>query len=415
LTGPEKAYAAGFLEGSLGLADGSLPPGDLPRDLVDELASVLRGTPPKDSTSPSLEARVMEFLSELERSALEGEDGFFVRKARWPDAARLAVCLTHDVDNIERPAEHILKVKDRFDPADFQKAQKGLISLYDNIDLIREKEDAEGFRSSFYLMSANYPLEKVRASARRLHAKGWEVGLHGDFGTHDSEAEMEKAVERLTEGIGIRPLGLREHYLKFDFGKSWRIMEGAGFDYDTTPGNTDRLGFKLGLATPFHPPDEAWRPLRLLELPLSLMDTTLWGYLKRTEAEGFEDVKRSMGSVEGVEGLFTLLWHQEAVRMKGGRIYWEILKRLGVRKGIFVGSGAEVARWWRAREVPLKVARGGKLITLGARAPKGLTLILKTRPGLKVKVVSGSAVKRGDERLVSPSGRSFTLRVSGED
>jgi hypothetical protein len=412
LTGPEKAYAAGFLQGSLGLASGSLPPEDVPGDLVDELASVLRGTPPKDSTSPSLEARVMEFLSELERSAIE-ERGFFVRKARWPDAAPLAVCLTHDVDNIDRSVEHILKVKDRFDSADFQKAQKGLISLYDNIDLIREKEDAEGFRSSFYLMSANYGLEKVKASARRLAAKGWEVGLHGDFGTHDSQAEMEKAVERLTTGIGIRPRGLREHYLKFDFGKSWRIMEGAGFDYDTTLGNTDRLGFKLGLATPFHPPDEAWRPLHLLELPLSLMDTTLWGYLKRTEAEGFEDVKRSMGSVEGVEGLFTLLWHQEAVRMKGGRIYWNVLKGLGRRKGIFVGSGVEVARWWRAREVPLKVAKGGNLITLGAHPPKGLTLILKTRAGTKVKVASGYVVKRGGERLVSPSGRSFRLQVSG--
>jgi len=414
LTRAEQAYAAGFLEGSLGLASGSLLPADVPRDLVDELASVMRGSPPKDSTSPSLEARVMEFLAALERSGIE-EKGFFVRKARWPDAAPLAVCLTHDVDNIHRSLEHILKVKDRFGSEDFRKAQEGLISLYDNIDLIREKEDAEGFRSSFYLMSANYPLEKVRASARRLDANGWEVGLHGDFGTHDSEAEMEKAVERLTTGIGVRPRGLREHYLKFDFGKSWGIMESAGFDYDTTLGNTDRLGFKLGLATPFHPPDDAWRPLRLLELPLSLMDTTLWGYLKRTEAEGFEDVKRSMGSVEGVEGLFTLLWHQEAVRMKGGRIYWKVLKRLGRRKGIFVGSGAEVARWWRAREVPLKVAKGGSLITLGPRPPKGLTLILKTTAGAKVKVVSGAVVKREGECLVFPSGRSFRLKVSGGD
>jgi len=412
LTGPESAYAAGFLEGSLGLASGSLRSGDVPGDLVDELTSVLRGVPPKDSTAPSLEARIMEFLAALERSALEDE-GFFVRKARWPGAAPLAVCLTHDVDNIQRPKEHILKVRDRFSPADFRKAQRGLISLYDNIDLIREREGAEGFRSSFYLMSAEYPLEKVRAAARRLHTKGWEVGLHGDFGTHDSEVEMEKAVERLTTGVGVHPRGVREHYLRFDFGKSWSIMESAGFDYDTTVGTNDRLGFKLGLATPFHPPDEAWRPLHLLELPLSLMDTTLWGYLKRTEEEGMRDVTKSMRSVEGVEGLFTLLWHQEAVRMKGGRIYWKLLKGLGRRKGVFVGSGAEMARWWRAREVPLKLERGGGLITLGGRPPKGLTLMLKTKAGAKAKVMSGSVVRRKGELLVSPSGRSFKLQVSG--
>ncbi len=356
----------------------------------------------------------MELLGRLERSSLR-EKGFFVRKARWPNAAPLAVCLTHDVDNIERPMEHILKVKDRFSKADFLRAEKGLISLYDNLELIGEKEGAEGFRSSFYLMSANYPLEKVRASARKLHAGGWEFGLHGDFGTHDSEAEMNKAVERLTEGVGIRPRGLREHYLRFDFAKSWRVMEEAGFDYDTTIGNNDRLGFKLGLATPFHPPDEGWRPMRILELPLSLMDTTLWGYLKKSEAEGFADVKRSMDMVEGVEGLFTLLWHQEAVRMKGGRIYWKILKAIRLRRGVFVGNGADVARWWRAREVPLKVTGGGRLITLGSRPPKGLTLILKTRAGTKIKVASASVTRRGDRSLVFPSGSSFKLQISGGD
>jgi hypothetical protein len=414
LTTPESKYAAAFLEESLGLASGSLLPEGVPDDLIDELTSVVRGAPLRESSTPSVEVRIMRFLADLERASVE-KSGYFVRKARWPDAARLAVCLTHDVDNIERPAQHILKVKDRFSRADFERARKGSISLYDNIELIGKKEGAEGFRSSFYFLSANYPLEKVRPAARRLHARGWEVGLHGDFGTHDSEAEMDEAVERLTRGIGIRPRGLREHYLRFDFGRSWRVMEGAGFDYDSTVGNNDKLGFKLGLATPFHPPDEGWTPMRLLELPLSLMDTTLWGYLKKSEEEGLNDVKRSMEMVEGVEGLFTLLWHQEAVRMKGGRIYWKVLKALGRRKSVFVGSGADVARWWRAREVSLKLARGGNLITLGPRPPKGLTLILKTSAGTKVKVASGSVRKRGNALLVSPAAAGFKLELSGGD
>ena len=198
MTSPTAVYAASFVEGSLGLPSGSLSPDDVPGDFVDELALVLRGAPPRDSSTPSLEQRVMELLATLERAALE-EKGFFVRKARWPNAASFAVCLTHDVDNIERSEEHIMKVKDRFTRADLAKAKKGAISLYDNFDLIGKKEGAEGFRSSFYIMSANYPLKEVSASARRLHAKGWEIGLHGDFGTHDSQAEMDKAVERLTK------------------------------------------------------------------------------------------------------------------------------------------------------------------------------------------------------------------------
>jgi hypothetical protein len=413
LTEPRSAYAASFMEQSLGLASGSLRAEDVPRDLVDELASVMRGATPRDSKTPSLEFRIQGLLAQLERSAIE-EEGYFVRKARWPDAAPFAVCLTHDVDNIERPMEHVLKTKDRFTKSDLEKAKRGLISLYDNVELIGEREGAEGFRSSFYFLSANYSLEKVRRAARKLKARGWEIGLHGDFGTHDSEAAMKRAVERLTEGIGIRPRGLREHYLRFDFQRSWRVMEDAGFDYDTTVGNNDELGFKLGLATPFHPPDSGWKPLRLLELPLSVMDTTLWGYLKRSEEEGLDDVRRSMGMVEAVEGLFTLLWHQEAVRMRGGRVYWKVLKDLGRSRGVFVGSGADVSRWWRSREVPLNLSRGGRLITLGARAPKGLRLILKARPGTKVTVVCGTVSRAsGGGRLVSPAGTAFRIEVTG--
>lgn len=409
MTTPQAAYVASFIEGSLGLAAGSLLPERVPGDLAEELTSVMRGSPPRDPTSPSLESRIRGLLPDLEREALE-EDGYFVRKARWPGAAPLAVCLTHDVDNVERPKEHIEKVRSRFSRADYGLWRRGKLSLYDNFDLIAKREAAAGFRSSFYLMSAEYPLEEVRPTVARLHARGWEIGLHGDFGTHDSQEKMDEAVERLAKGIRIRPRGLREHYLRFDFSSSWRIMEAAGFDYDSTPGNADTLGFKLGLATPFHPPDEAWRPMRLLELPLSLMETTLWGYLKKEEKDGLEDVLRFMAMVEGVEGLFTLLWHQESVRMRGGRMYWEVLRELRRRNGLFVGSGADVSKWWRAREVPLN-AKGGRLITLGGRPPKGLTLILKARAGAKVRVSSGVVRRRGKDTLVSPSTRAFKLEV----
>jgi len=65
--------------------------------------------------------------------------------------------------------------------------------------------------------------------------------------------------------------------------------------------------------------------------------------------------------------------------------------------------------------VPLKLSRGGGLITLGARPPKGLKLILKTGRGMKVKVTSGSVIKRGGDFLVSPSGPAFRLEVPGVD
>ena len=286
----------------------------------------------------------------------------------------------------------------------------------------------------------------------------------------------QSAVKRITEELGVRPLGLREHYLKFDFARSWGVMERAGFEYDTTVGNNDRLGFKLGLASPFHPPDAEWHPMKILELPLSLMDTTLWGYLKKSEEEGFGDVLSFMDKVEGVEGLFTLLWHQEAVRMKGGRLYWRILRTLGRRKRLFVANGLEIARWWRAREETLlkvspmgngetreettegetgednnkkkKRGRGERvrrttttkmmMVTLDRQPPEGLRLLVKAKRGSRITVVSGSVERKrtsgprskaqrgieeeaaapGDrleEWLVSPHSASFGLDVSRGD
>lgn len=405
-------YVLGFLEGSLGLVAGSLRAELVPPALISDLCAAMRGAASAGTPEPRLEERVSELLRDVESDSLDAR-GFFVRKARWPGAAPLAVCLTHDVDNIERPWEHVMKTKDRFSPSDLSKARKGLLSLYDNIELIAEKEAAEGFRSSFYFLSAHYPLDKVRGVASKLRKRGWEIGLHGDFGTHDSMPEMKRAIDRFWRGTGIHPRGLREHYLRFDFRKSWRVFETSRFQYDTTVGNTDALGFKLGLATPFHPPDEDWRPMRLLELPLSLMDTTLWGYLKRTEEEGLEDVTKTMEVVERTEGLFTLLWHQEAVRMKGGRVYWKVLKALGRRRDLFVGSGEQLAEWWLAREVPLVLAARGRAVRFDGRLPRGLTLVVKTGPRVRAKVTAGRLIARGGETLVSPSGAGFKLEFTG--
>ena len=148
--------------------------------------------------------------------------------------------------------------------------------------------------------------------------------------------------------------------------------------------------------------------MSLLELPLVLMDTTLWGYLKRNEEEGLGDAIRMMNAVEGVEGLFTLLWHQEAVRMKGGRQYWPLLDDIA-RKGCFVGSGAEISSWWRGRSVPL--VKKGKLIRLEGQAPRGLVLRLTAAEGRSPRVSSGTLERKGDDYLVRPLNADFVLEV----
>jgi peptidoglycan/xylan/chitin deacetylase (PgdA/CDA1 family) len=280
--------------------------------------------------------------------------------------------------------------------------------LYNNIDLITDLEAKEGLRSSFYFLSKNYDLSALAGTARRLAGSGWEVGLHGDFGTHDSAEAMEDAVERLSSAFGSRPVGLREHYLQFDYGKTWEIAQSAGFIYDSTVGNRDRLGFRLGLCTPFRPPDSGWGQMKVVELPLVLMDTTLWGYLGRSEADGEKDFLRLLDQVSKVNGLMTLLWHQESVRMKGGRIYPRLLAALA-GQDCYVATGERMARWWVERGRPL-VADGATFRMDGA--PERMVLIFKTKEKKAIVVDGGMLSTSTSGQTATASGGPLTIKAS---
>lgn len=406
--GDPRTYAARFVEDSLGLPGGELDGDDVPSDLVDLLRSSLGGAEDDGSATPLVEKRVLELCRELQAESLE-RHGYFVRKARWPGGAPFAICITHDVDNVERPLGHVLARRRRFSTGDLLLALLGARSLYDNIEHIAGIEAKSRVRSSFYLLSGNYDLKKLAPTVARLRAQGWEFGLHGDFGTHDSREKMREAVERFAAGLGFKPEGVREHYLRFDPEKTWRVVEDSGFAYDATLGNRKELGFKMGICTPFYPPDGGWEPMRVVELPLVLMDTTLWGYLGKGEEEGLADSKEMATRVSGVGGLFTLLWHQEAARMKGGRQFAPLLAFLAGMGG-FSATAVGVARWWGARRVPL--VRQGNVSSLAGEPPDGLCLELVMREGLKPEARGGTVEKHGETALVRVSSAGFELRVS---
>lgn len=402
-----REYASVFLEESLGLAKGSVDPGAIPTEFVGALADALTGAERSRSREPALEQSVLEVGRDIIRSILES-DGFVLWKERWPQAAKYAACLTHDVDSITRPISHVLSRRTRFSAKDILLATTGLRNPYDNISHVVSLERKRSLRSSFYFLSGTYDLRPRAQQLGSIQKLGWDVGLHGDFGTHDSAERMLDAVARIKAATGIPPSGVREHYLQFDFASTWKIMEKAGFVYDSTVGNRDKIGFRIGLCNPFHPPDENWKPLKLLEMPLVLMDTTLWGYLKRSEAEGIRDFESLKRSVEGVNGLFTILWHQEVVRMKGGRIYPALLDTL-LDDGCFVGSGIALADWWLKRAASL--FNEGKAFRMD-EAPAGLVLRFKAKGGETARATGGTADADGETTMIRASGGPLKVTVS---
>ena len=87
-------------------------------------------------------------------------------------------------------------------------------------------------------------------------------------------------------------------------------------------------------------------------MQLSIGDALAIATMKHKKFK-FEDIleliRKMMDVVKSTGGLFTILWHQEALLMKKGRIYIEILKMLS-NEECFVGNASSICKWWMSRK-----------------------------------------------------------------
>ena len=52
-------------------------------------------------------------------------------------------------------------------------------------------------------------------------------------------------------------IGYRNHYLRFKLPETWKYLADAGFEYDTTLGYSNALGYRNGMCHPFRPYDRS--------------------------------------------------------------------------------------------------------------------------------------------------------------
>ncbi len=70
--------------------------------------------------------------------------------------------------------------------------------------------------------------------SRNWTAGGWEVGVHGiDNWTDKASADAERI--SLLKDARVK-VGTRVHWLHFDEGGTWQILDDAGYEYDSTFG-----------------------------------------------------------------------------------------------------------------------------------------------------------------------------------
>jgi peptidoglycan/xylan/chitin deacetylase (PgdA/CDA1 family) len=309
-------------------------------------------------------------------------------RPRWKNRAHFAVVLSHDVDWIRRwSLPQSLRLLSRSGLTSSYALRKGVSSALDALlhlgatadpyctfDRWLAAETLYGFASSFYFCVPDprprHPYDPTYAWSdpvrfegramtceemmRLIAERGFEVGLHGGYHSHHNAAELAHEKRQVEDALGAPIEGLRQHYLRFDVRRTWRAQEIAGFTYDSTLGYNEAIGFRAGIAAPFHPWNAAERaPHRLLELPMTAMDGTLFRTLKLSGALAARRVREHLEAVEAAGGLAVLLWHPNATDTAALPGWWECYREtlayLATRPA-WVTHARDVASWWRERE-----------------------------------------------------------------
>ncbi|MBA7489488.1 hypothetical protein ES702_00022 [subsurface metagenome] len=297
----------------------------------------------------------------------------FKRRKFWGDED-FAVCLTQDVDNVKKykvypPLLTIGSLALRHRDlrrvfatiVDYFKAKLGK-DPYDNFGYIMKLEDKYGFKSSFYFMSggntkydASYSINDsyITSLIKTLQEEGFEVGLHPSFNSYNNFRMLNLEKRKLGEATESAIFGGRQHYLRWKTPDTWRILEKAGLKYDTTLGFADREGFRCGICFPYKPFDVVEnRVLNIWELPLIIMDRSLFNYQNLTPEEGFQRIKNLIDITKKYNGLFVLLWHNSSLdrlELPGWiQVYERTMEYIG-KQDVFNNTAQGIIDWWEKK------------------------------------------------------------------
>jgi peptidoglycan/xylan/chitin deacetylase (PgdA/CDA1 family) len=296
------------------------------------------------------------------------------RKPLWPSGRGFAVCLTHDVDSLQRYslrppiisiASAILRqenVRLGFNIAiDYLRTLFHLKKdPFDTFDYMLDLEQKYGYKSSFYFMAddSSYSLSKlmVRKLIQAIKNQDCEIGLHGSYNSYNDLEKLASEKRKLDMIVKEKGYGCRQHFLRFKTPDSWRFQEGAGLLYDATLSFADHAGFRCGFCLPFKPFDIIEnRKLNIWELPLMVQEGTLQraGYQNLPPEEAYKEMVELIQTTKECHGVFVLLWHNSSFDPLGGWAGWkEVYERLMEYIGeqnAWVSSGREIIEWWEAR------------------------------------------------------------------
>ena len=255
------------------------------------------------------------------------------------------VFLSHDVDWDFNgpPKDHILKIKNRFDEKLFQTTP--INKLYRNFSEYMEIEEKYDTKSTFFFRTQyeNGDYRDYDDDIKKLNKKGWEIGLHTDPSSVNEILEIKREKENLEKILGSKIYGNRVHYLSNDE-KLLEKLSKLGFIYDSSFKKTkDAITVE----------DMGYQQINeIIEFPVTLMDAYLFTYMKISEDKIIKIVEKTLNSCRKLNlefNVMSILWHDNVLKMKGGRMYSKILEFLSSQDDVKLVNGIDLATFLKRK------------------------------------------------------------------
>jgi hypothetical protein len=369
-------------------------------DLAHEVRVLLaEGQAPEQAGVPTLDLHVA-----LLRGAILDSGLPLLEIPAAPAGYRFAVCLTHDVDfagiryhgldhtllgflyratlgslarvargrlslarcvaswraALSLPLVYLGWARDFWDPFDwYLRVERGLSATYFVIPFKRRPGERVAARHASR-RGAAYDVDDVATTASTLWRHGCELAVHGIDAWHDAERGR-RELERIARVSGEPRIGVRMHWLLRDE-HTPRVLEDAGYAWDSSIGYNETIGYRSGTTQPFRPPGAR----SLLELPLHIQDGALFrrGRMDLSEAEAWARCRALIENAETYGGVLTVLWHD---RSHGPERFWgdfyvRLVDALAARAAWF-GTAGQVVEWF-ARRRAVRFQRGAAGVRL---------------------------------------------------
>jgi hypothetical protein len=257
--------------------------------------------------------------------------------------------------------------------------------------------------------ASSYAPADIADDLNKLLSANCEIAVHGIDAWRDS-AKGRNERERIREITGIAAGGVRMHWLYFG-AQTAMLLEKAGFDYDSTIGYNETIGYRAGTSQVFKNPDVG----HLLELPLHIMDTALFypSYMNLSDEQAGAAMVPLIENAARFGGVITINWHDRSLGPERlwGEAYVNLLRDLRTRTPWFATASQTVA-WFRKRRATSFVNdthEGGSIRVQPATGPTAAGL-----PPLTVRVYNGGASKRNLGSSRSAAFEDSIIDGSGE-